>query len=125
MLDDTLADISQIHQEVQLPLDVTFVLQDATANPSFPAQVEFFLKSAWKGKIIRVPEGSRDAALLQQGVYEVGVPLIGAPVRDVFSPVPWSILEASLSYLLPYTRDNFKNPVLSMARIVFAHRLCP
>lgn len=119
--EDVLRQVSQLHRETSLPIDATFVLQDSVSNPQFPASVEFFIKPNQDGGIIRAPEGSGHVLLQHQDVWEVGVPLVGPPVRDVFRSVPWPLVDASLVYVFPHIREHFKNPVLSLARIVSAH----
>jgi hypothetical protein len=49
------------------------------------------------------------------------VALVGPEPREIIRPVPWPLLKESLDFLFPHIVGKFKNPVLMLCRIAYAH----
>ena len=72
-------------------------------------------------KIVRVPEGRRDFLLQRQDAYQAGIAFVGPDPCETMRSVPWPLLAENLGFLFPYIITNFKNPVLMLCRIAYAH----
>ena len=109
--------ILQVHEEAGVPVDAVFVTEEELSADVFPTPIGFLVKL----KIIHVPEGRGDFLLQRQEAYEAGVALVGPEPREIIRPVPWRLLRQSLDFLFPHIVANFKNPVLMLCRIAYAH----
>lgn len=112
--------ILRIHQDVGGPVDAVFLTEDQACADLFPTPVEFLVKLSGH-KIVRVPEGRSDFLLQRQDAYEAGIALVGPDPSEIIRPVPWPLLTECLDFLFPYIITNFKNPVLMLCRIAYAH----
>ena len=109
--------ILEAHKDVGVPLDAVFVTEEQLNADVFPTPIGFLVKL----KIIHVPEGRGDFLLQRQEAYEAGVALVGPEPREIIRPVPWPLLKESLNFLFPHIVGKFKNPVLMLCRIAYAH----
>lgn len=109
--------ILQVHKDVGAPVDPVFVTEEQLNADVFPTPIGFLVKL----KIIHVPEGRGDFLLQRQEAYEAGVALVGPEPREIIRPVPWPLLKESLDFLFPHIVGKFKNPVLMLCRIAYAH----
>ncbi len=114
--------VLQVQRAANLPLDAVFVTAEQVDVNVFPPPVAFLVKTfAGESKVVVLPEGNRDFLLQRQDLYEAGLTLYGPPARELLHPVPWPLLAQSLDYLLPHIIASFKNPVLMLCRIAYAH----
>ena len=119
--------IRRVHKDADIPVDAVFVTSEQLNTDRFPAPVDFLVKPLSDGEIVRLPDGSRDFLLQRQDVRECDVALLGPSPRELVQPAPWPLLAQSLDYLFPYIVPRFKNPVLMLCRIAYAHayqKLC-
>lgn len=114
-------DILHVHEEASVPVDAVFATEEQVNADMFPTSVEFFVKPMRGHRIFRKPECSRDFLMQRQDAYEAGVALVGTDPREFIRPVPWPLLVESLDYLFPHIVGNFKNPVLMLCRMAYAH----
>jgi len=122
--DGALSEIQSIQAKVAFPIDATGVTQSQLRTDTVPTPLTFVTKA---GTILRLPDGSRDFLLQRQDVHDVGIVMAGPPLKELFRPVPWTLLKDCLGFLFPHIVPFFKNPVLMLSRIVFAlqhRRLC-
>jgi predicted nucleotidyltransferase len=127
LADRTQEAVLRIHRAVQIPIDAVFVTPDQLNADLYPTPVEFLVKPMEGGKLVRLPEGSRDFLLLREDAREVGVALFGPAIQTLTRPVPWPLLAQALDFLFPHIVPRFKNPLLMLCRIAYAHkhhRLC-
>ena len=113
--------ILQVHKDVGAPVDPVFVTEEQLNADVFPTPIGFLVKPIEGHKIVHVPEGRGDFLLQRQDAYEAGVALAGPSPREMIRPVPWPLLAESLDYLFPHIITRFKNPVLMLCRIAYAH----
>ena len=111
------AAILQVYQDAGGQADAVFVTEEQLNADVFPTPIGFLVKL----KIIHVPEGRGDFLLQRQEAYEAGVALVGPEPREIIRPVPWPLLKESLDFLFPHIVGKFKNPVLMLCRIAYAH----
>lgn len=110
-------EILRVHGDVGAPVDAVFVTEEQLNSDVFPTPIGFLVKL----KIIHVPEGRGDFLPQRQDAYEAGVALVGPEPREIIRPVPWPLLKESLDWLFPHIVGKFKNPVLMLCRIAYAH----
>ena len=113
--------ILKVHEDVGAPVDAVFVTEEQVDADVFPTPISFLVKLIEGHKIVPAPEGSRDFLLQRQDAYEAGVALAGPDPREIMRPVPWPLLAECLDYLFPHIITRFKNPVLMLCRIAYAH----
>ncbi|HET6453527.1 MAG TPA: aminoglycoside adenylyltransferase domain-containing protein [Armatimonadota bacterium] len=113
--------ILRVHQEAGAPVDAVFVTEEQLNADVFPTPISFLVKPIEGHKIVHVPEGRGDFLLQRQDAYEAGVALAGPDPREIMRPVPWPLLAECLDYLFPHIITRFKNPVLMLCRIAYAH----
>lgn len=117
--DDSL--VLKPHHAVGAPVDGVFVTESQIAMDIVPTPIAFTVKPISGYSIVPKPEGSRDFLLQRQEAYEAGITVAGRLACDAIPPVPWPLLEESLDFLLPYIVHYFKNPILMLSRIAYAH----
>jgi streptomycin 3"-adenylyltransferase len=127
-----------VYRQAGGAIDAVFLTEDQMSADEFPARVGFLVKAILDHSIIarigslvksisgysiiRPTDGVRRDFLLQrQDVFEAGVALFGPPPQAAVRPVPWALLAESLDFLLPNIVPHFKNPVLMLCRIAYAH----
>ena len=113
--------ILKAHEDAGVPVDAVFVTKEQLDADVFPTPIGFLVKPIEGHQIVHCPEGSRDFLLQRQDAYEAGVALVGPAAREIMRPVPWPLLAESLDFLFPHIVVNFKNPVLMLCRIAYAH----
>lgn len=140
--------ILRVHERAGAPVDAVFVTEDQLDADVFPTPIGILVKPLGRlprravpaveeiarahqwavddlissdYKIIRVPEGRGDFLLQRQDAYEAGIALVGPDPSEIIRPVPWPLLVKSLDFLFPHIITNFKNPVLMLCRIAYAH----
>lgn len=115
----------QLFNETPSLFDVTSVTLEQISKNIFPTPVDFLIKM--NGKIVELPEGSRDFLLQKQDIYEEGVDLFGISHEETVKEVPWHLVMKCIHYILPHIRTEFNNSVLMLCRSVLCckeHRLC-
>ena len=120
--DDLAAAVLGVHREADIPIDAAFIVQRDLNVDRLCMPVEFLVKPMSGGKIVRPSEARWDILLQRQDVYEAGISIVGPPPQDLVCPVPWSLLVRSLDELFAHTTTYFKDPVLTLCRIVYAHK---
>lgn len=140
--------ILEVHERAVAPVDAVFVTRDQADADVFPTPVSFMVKPLgrlsrrvlpaleeiarahkWEVddlissdyKIVRVPEGRGDFLLQRQDAYEAGIALVGPDPCEIIHPVPWPLLAENLDFLFPHIIPSFKNSVLMLCRIAYAH----
>ena len=140
--------ILEMHERAGDPVDAVFVTHDQANADVFPTPVGFLVKplgrlprraqsalneiartQKWAVddpissdyRIVRVPEGRGDFLLQRQDAYEAGIALVGTDPCEIIRPVPWPLLAENLDFLFPHIIPNFKNSVLMLCRIAYAH----
>lgn len=113
--------ILRVHESAGAPVDAVFVAEDQVDADVFPAQIDFLVKPMSGHSIFRKPEGSRDFLLQREDAYEAGIALLGTDPSEIIRPVPWPLLAECLDFLFPHIVANFKNPVLMLCRLAYAH----
>jgi predicted nucleotidyltransferase len=119
--------ILQAHDVVGAPVDAVFVTESQVSADVFPTPVSFLMKPVQGHTICHRPEGIGDFLLQRQDAHEAGSTVAGRPACEAIRPVPWTLLAESLDFLLPHIVPSFKNPILMLSRIAYAHtfrRLC-
>jgi streptomycin 3"-adenylyltransferase len=117
----------QCYQAIGTPVDAVFTTQEQLQVDVLPTPVNFLIKPISGYQLIQNSKGRNDFLLQRQDAYESGVALGGPSFQQLTHPVPWSLLEKSLDDLFPYIVPCFKNPILMLCRIAYAHtfkKLC-
>ena len=113
--------ILRVHQQAGIPIDAFFVTAHQLDAEEFPTPIDFVVKLMPGVKVIRLPSGSHDFLLQRQDAYEAGTTLIGPTCREVFRPVPWTLLSQCLDHIFRHVAEKFKYPILVFCRLVYAY----
>ena len=116
-----ISSILRVHQQAGIPIDAFFVTADQLYAEEVPTPIDFVVKLMPGVKVIRLPSGSHDFLLQRQDAYEGGVALIGPTCREVFRPVPWTLLSQCLDHIFRHVVEKFKYPILVFCRLVYAY----
>ena len=103
-----------------LPIDAVAVDSAELHSGRFPTAVRFLVKPE-RGAIWQ-DRPRADTLLAREDAAGCGVFLGGSDAGFRPKPVSWPLLVRSVAAVFPHIRTRFKNPALSLARVLYAHR---
>lgn len=113
--------IINIHYTVGAPVDAIFVTESQVSADIIPTPISFLVKPISGYTIFDKTTVIGDFLLMRQDAFEVGITVAGKLSCDIIPSVAWSLIKESLDFLFPHIVPNFKNPILMLCRIAYAH----